>query len=127
MSRKNLVYNFKPIGSAAVPGDMTQAEIIGTKSNVANFDGVTYKIGWTGGQVLNGNCQIEYSTDINGEDSTFKILPLDGVPELSGAAGDHLVLITEIGFVWLRPRYIRTDPGATGTLEVSIFQTNKGA
>jgi len=126
MGRKNLVYNFKPIGSVEVPGDMSVADIVGTKSNVAQYDAVTYEISWSGGQATNGNLIIEYTKDPEGL-TGWRTLPLDGTPVLNGAEGSHLILITEIGFNFLRPHYERTNVGATGSLEVNIFQTNKGA
>lgn len=120
MGRKSLVRNFKSIDA----GDMSQASIIGEASDVSQFDSITYEVFWSGGQTLNGKVEVEYSRD---EGKTFKTLPLDGAPSVDGASGSHLIIINEIGFTHLRPKYTRQDPAATGSLTVGIFQTVKGA
>ena len=119
MGRKNLVTDFKPING----GDMSLVEVIGQTSTVKNFDTVTYTAKWTGGNTLNGNLEIQKSKD--GIDWS----PLDFGTQiaLSGATGAHEIIINEIGFTYLRPVYKRTDGGATGSLIIELFSTNKGA
>lgn len=119
MGRKNLVYDYKPINAE----DMSQASITGQQSDVSQYDVVTYEVSWSGGQVTNGNIEIEYSKD----GQVWKTLPLDGTPALNTASDTHLIIITEIGFKYLRPKYTRTNALASGSLTVGIFQTNKGA
>ena len=119
MGRKNLVYDYKPIDTE----DMSQASITGQPSDVSQYDVVTYEVSWSGGQATNGNIEIEYSKD----GKSWKTLPLDRTPALNTASDTHLIIITEIGFKYLRPKYTRTNALASGYLTVGIFQSNKGA
>lgn len=119
MGRKNIVYDFKAIED----GDMSQASLVGTQSDVSQYDTVCYEISWTGGQATNGKVEFEYSRD----GKSWKTLPLDGTPKLDTASDFHLILINEIGFKFLRPVYTRQNVLATGLLTVGIFQSNKGA
>ena len=119
MGRKNIVYNYKPI----VAGDMSDGSITGDKSTVAQYDTVTYKFKWSGGQATNGDIGVEYSDDeVNWDDLEFGT-----TITLDGASGSHRLIINEVGFKFTRPKYTRTNGSATGALEVSEFATNKGA
>lgn len=117
--RKNIIYNFKPI----VAGNMASASLTGLQTDVSQFDSVTYEFAWTGGQVTNGNIGIQYSKD----GQNWVDLDFTAIVTTDGASGDHRLIITEIGFQFTRPIYTRTNAGATGTLNVSIFASNKGA
>lgn len=122
MGRKNLVYNFKPIEA----GDMTLASITGKETDVAQMDSVTYEFSWSGGNTQNGDISVEYSRDTK-EPKTWKALDFGATIDTNGASGAHRLIITEIGFQFVRPVYDRTNVAATGTMEVSLFATNKGA
>lgn len=122
MGRKNIVYDFKPV----VDQDMSQALIIGKESTVAQFDSVTYEFSWEGGQAINGDLAIEYTRDEN-EPKTWKELDFGTIVNTNGASDTHRFIITEVGFKYTRPKYTRQDAGAAGTLNVSVFATNKGA
>ena len=117
--RKNLVYDFKPI----VSGDMSLPSIDGSISDVSQYDTVTYEFIWAGGNTTNGSVSLRYSKDgIN-----FYPLDFGSVIPADGATGNHQLIVTEIGFRYLQPVYTRLDVGATGSINCSIFQTNKGA
>jgi hypothetical protein len=118
MSRKNIIYDFRPI----VAGDLSLASINGTPTTVAQHDTVTYKLKWFGGQVTNGNLSIESSDDL----VTWSPLDFGATINTDGATGEHRFIINEIGFKYLRPVYTRTNAGATGALEASVFASNKG-
>lgn len=119
MSRKNLIYNFQPI----VTGSMASATIIGLQTEVAQFDTATYDFSWSGGNTTNGLFSLEYSRDgINWSSLDFGTT-ING----DGASGLHQLIVETIGFKFLRPKYVRTNGAATGTLTVSLFCTNKGA
>ena len=122
MGRKNIVYDFKPV----VDEDMSQVQIIGKESIVAQHDTVTYEASWAGASAINGDISIEYSRDEQ-EPKTWHKLDFGTTMSLDGASGTHQLIITEIGFKFLRPVYDRTDAGAAGLLNWSIFATNKGA
>lgn len=119
MGRKNLVYNFKPL----VDGDLSQATLTGTLTDVSQFDTVTYDFSWSGGQSSNGTIGIQYSRD----NVTWTALDFGTTISLGAVSGTHSLVITEIGFQYVRPYYIRTNGSATGLLNISLFATNKGA
>lgn len=122
MGRKNIVYNFKSLKSA----DMSTAQLLGVLSNVAQFDTVTYEFSWSGGAATNGNIAIEYTRD-EFEPKIWKELDFGAVIDTNGASGTHRLIITEIGFLATRPKYDRVNGAATGSMNVSVFATNKGA
>lgn len=122
MSRKNIVYNYKPI----IDGDMSQVSIKGEESNVAQYDSVTYEFKWSGGQATNGDIGVEYSKDEK-EPRTWRPLDFGTLVPTDGASDSHLLVLTLVGFKFTRPFYTRTNAGATGTMNVSIFSSNKGA
>lgn len=122
MGRKNIVYDYKPI----IDGDMEGALIIGEPSTVAQFDTVTYEFSWEGGDAVNGDFSVEYSRDEE-EPKEWKELDFGATINSNGAEGVHRLIITEVGFKFTRPKYTQTDSDATGTLNVSVFATNKGA
>lgn len=119
MSRKNLVYDFKPL----VGGDMSQASLLGTQTDVSQYDTVTYEVKWTGGQATNGNIGLEYSKD----GSVWNDLDFATTIASDGASGNHQLIINEIGFKYLRPKYTRTNGSASGALNFGLFCTVKGA
>lgn len=118
MSRKNILYNFNSIPSSPLSGN-----IIGIETVVSQFDIVTYLVQWSGGVAINGELFLEKSKD--GVDYT----PVDfGVQvRIDGSAGEHSLIVEEVGFKFLRPKYISDDPFATGTISVSVYATNRGA
>lgn len=118
MSRKNLLLNFR----ALVGGDMSSATLNSTETNVQQFDTVTYKVDWSGGQATNGDLTIEYSDD----GITWRALDFGATPNTNGASGNHSFIITEIGFKLLRCTYTRTNALASGSMNVTVFSTNKG-
>lgn len=119
MSRKNIVYDYKPI----IAGDMSSVSLVGEPSTVAQFDTVTYEFKWSGGFTTNGDIGIEYSRD----SESWEDLDFGAVISLDGATGAHRLIINEIGFKFTRPKYDRSNASATGTMAVSVFATNKGA
>ena len=119
MSRKNIVYNFKPL----VDGDMSLASMTGEISTVSQFDTVTYEATWTGGQATNGTIDIEYSKD----GLIWHNLDFGATIGTIGASDTHRMVIIEIGFKFTRPKYTRTNISASGVINFSVFCTNKGA
>lgn len=102
---------------------MSQASIIGDTTHVAQHDTVTYHTAWSGGQLTNGDLTIEASLD--GE--TWETLDFGATMSLDGASDADRAIINEVGFSYVRPVYTRTNALATGTLNVSVFASNKGA
>lgn len=120
MGRKNILYSFTAINEA----DMSQASIVGQATNVAGFDTVTYLATWSGGQATNGDIGMETSLD---EGKTWHDLDFGAIIDTDGAQDYARIIINEIGFGLIRPKYTRTNAGATGLLTMKIFGTNKGA
>ena len=119
MSRKNLIYDFKPLTA----GDMSQASLVGLQTDVSAFDSITYNVTWTGGQTTNGIIGVQYSKD----GLTWYLLDFGATIALNTDSDSHRLVITEVGFKFTRPVYTRTNGSATGTLDISIFCTTKGA
>lgn len=120
MGRKHVIYDYRAI----VDGDMSQASITGDVTTVGQLDVVTYNVEWSGAQATNGNLTIEFSND---KGATWKTLSFGSVPALDTAADHHELIIQAVGFDLLRPVYTRTNVSASGTLNVRVFGTTKGA
>lgn len=120
MGRKQIIYDFLAVNAE----DMSQASVVGEVTTVGQLDVVTYNVEWTGGQLTNGNIAIEFSND---KGATWKELGFGSVPALDAATGHHELIIQAIGFDLLRPKYTRTNAGATGALTIKVFGTTKGA
>lgn len=119
MGRKNIIYNHRSI----VEGDMTQAVIVGDTTNCAQHDTLTFTALWTGGAAVNGRLSIETSLD----GQTWTELDF-GDSMLIDTAADYLrAIINEIGFSYVRPKFIQMNPAATGIVNVAVFASNKGA
>jgi len=118
MSRKNLIYNFKAIDN----GSMATAQIVGLQTDVSPFDTITYDIHWSAGAFINGEVIIEHSKD----GLTWTTLDFGALIVITPENGSHQLIITEVGFKFLRPTYTKTSVSATGNITISIFCTNKG-
>jgi hypothetical protein len=87
------------------------------------MDVVTFKAVWSGAQATNGDFSIDVSDDqINWYSLDFgQAMPLDG------AIGSSHMIISEIGFKFLRCSYSQSNPSATGLLNITVFATDKAA
>lgn len=119
MGRKNIIYNHRSI----VEGDMSLVEVVGDSTNCAQHDTLTYTALWTGGALTNGKIVIEASLD--GE--TWTELDFADTIQVDGAADYLRAIINEIGFSYVRPKYVRINPAATGIVNVTVFASNRGA
>lgn len=105
-------------------GDLSQSSIIGKESTVAQVDVVNLTFTWSGGQATNGDITVEvWSSNAIG----WIALDFGATISLDGASGNHQLIIKEVSFEKLRPKYTRTNAGATGLLEVLIVATAVGA
>jgi len=118
MSRKNLIYNFKAIDK----GSMALTQIVGLQTDVSPFDTVTYDIHWDSGAFTDGAVVIEHSKD----GLTWTVLDFGAPILITPEQGSHQLIITEVGFKFLRPTYNRSSVSAVGNITISIFCTNKG-
>lgn len=120
MGRKSQIKPFLLIES----GDLSDASITGTESTVAQIDVINLTVTWSGGQATNGDLEIEY---FNKDSLGWSALDFGTTISLDGASGNHQIVITEIAFEKLRPKYTRTNAGATGAIDVLIVASTGGA
>lgn len=120
MGRKNIIYNFVALDS----GDMSLASLESEVSTIAQHDTITYEASWSGGDAINGDIGIEYSR--TGEPGTWKALDFGATIDTNGASGTHRMIITEVGFKYTKATYTRKNAGATGSLTIAVFASNKG-
>lgn len=120
MGRKSQIQPFLSVRS----GDLSLAEIIGSESTVFQTDVVNCIFVWSGGNTTNGNISIEvWSSD----DIGWTALDFGTTIVLDGASGSHTLIIEQVSFLKIRPKYSRTNPVATGILKVSLVATTVGA
>jgi hypothetical protein len=119
MGRKNQIQPFLSMPS----GDLTQASIVGLESTVFQTDVVNCIFSWAGGNTTNGDIAIEVwsSADIG-----WVPLEFGATISLNGASGAHTLIIEQVSFLKIRPKYTRTNASATGTLKVLIVATTVG-
>ncbi len=105
-------------------GDLSLASITGNESTVAQVDVINLTVAWSGAQATNGNIEIEvWSSNAIG----WVTLEFGATISLDTASGNHQLIIKEVSFEKLRPKYTKTNAGATGLLEVLIVATSAGA
>ena len=98
-------------------GDMSQASITSSVTNLAGLRNVSYQLKWTGGT---GTISIQVSNNYDPHLATGDWEPLDSSsfsPALSqpaGSAGSQFIEIPDIDAEWIRVKYTRT--GGSGTL-----------
>ena len=105
-------------------GALSDATITGEETTVAQTDVVQFVVAWESGQASNGDIAIE--AWLNNETGWF-VLEFGATISLDGASGNHQLIIQQVSFKKVRPVYTRTNGSATGTLNVAIFATSKGA
>ena len=96
---------------------------MGSTTHVKQTDVVQYSLSWSGGQATNGDITVEAD---NGDGIWF---PLDfgATVSLDGVSGSHQLVVTQVSFVNMRLSYSRTNVGATGALNATVFASTKGA
>lgn len=119
MGRKNIIYNHRSI----VDGDMTLVEVLGSVTSCSQHDTITFTALWTGGAVTGGKIVIETSLD----GTVWTELDFGDTIQVDGAADYLRAIINEVGFSFIRPKYVRVNPLATGVINVNLFASNRGA
>ena len=102
---------------------MSLAEIVGDQTNCAQHDTLTYTALWSGGALTNGKLVIEASLD----EIDWSELDFADTIQVDGAADYLRAIVNEIGFSYIRPKYVRINPSATGVINVTVFASNRGA
>lgn len=123
MSRKSKILPYKTISS----GNLSDAQIIGKTTTVKETDVVHMNVSWSGAQPTSGTFKIEATLDTDPTNATWFELDFGAIIAISGVSGDHQLIIQQVSFLHIRPVYDRTNAGATGSLDVQVFATTKGA
>lgn len=119
MGRKNILFGWEALSD----GDMSLAQVTGEPTSVSGFDTITYLATWTGGNTNNGEIEIETSMD---EGKTWHTLDFGAQIKVDGASDFARMVITEIGFGLIRPKFKKIDALSSGLITIKIFGTNKG-
>jgi hypothetical protein len=119
MGRKQQIQPFKTISN----GDLSLASTTGIETTVAQTDVVQYDVEWTGASLTSGDISIEATLD----GVVWFTLDFGSTVSLAGASGNHQLIIKQVSFIKTRPVFTRTNPSASGTLNVTVFATTVGA
>lgn len=104
-------------------GDLTLVSVTGEESTVFQTDVVSFIFAWTGGNTTNGDASLEvWSNDAIG----WTTLDFGATISLDGASGSHTLVIEQVSFLKVRPKYTRTNALATGAFKVSMVATTVG-
>ena len=101
------------VTSSSMTGTVTSASI-----DIRFIDNVAFQFNFTG--TPNGTFFIDGSID----NSNWNALVLTPVPVASGAAGSILINLAELGFPYVRCRYVPSS--STGTLDAWINMKSLG-
>lgn len=120
MGRKQIIQPFTAVDA----GNLSDASITGSETNVEQTDVAQYVAIWSGGQATNGDLKVQgYLNDITG----WFDLDFGATISLDGASGNHQLIIQQVSFKKIRPVYTRTNASASGSLNIVVFATTKGA
>jgi hypothetical protein len=125
MSRKQQIQPYQAIDA----GNLSDASITGQETVVFQTDVVEYLVTWSGGQATNGNIKIQASHDNSKATPASSWFDLDfgSTISLDGASGNHQLIISQVSFAKVRPVYTRTNGSASGSLNINLIATTKGA
>jgi hypothetical protein len=101
-------------------GDMSQASITSTPTNIQYLDNVGIQLTWTGAPVGTFSIQIssDYQRDAQGNVTNagnWVTLPLSPAITASGSADTAYIDMTQLSAPWVRVLYTKTS--GTGTLQ----------
>lgn len=119
MGRKQQIQPFKSVTN----GNLSSATIVGIETIVAQTDVVQYDVEWTGASLTSGDISIEATLD----GVVWFLLDFGSTISLAGASGNHQLIIKQVSFVKTRPVFTRTNPAASGTINITVFATTVGA
>jgi len=120
MGRKHLVKSYKMLDSADISANVTSES-----TNVLNVDTASITLEWTGTAPV-GTVEIEATNDETTSASpTWVSLDFGSVISVSGASGNHQLIMTELPFVAIRVKY--TSTSGTGNLTATLTMKTTGA
>ena len=116
MSRKQVLYGFKAFDATSLASSQTSAEL-----EVGQADYGSIYITWTGTSPI-GVITVQAK---NGPNGTYRDLDFGSAISISGASGNHDIILNEMPFTHLQLVYTRTS--GTGSISASITTKSKGA
>lgn len=117
MGRKNIVKSFKMFDAVELSSSQTSAA-----TNVINLDTASIHLVWSAGSSPVGDITVEAR---NGEDDSWYELDFGSTISISGASGDHQLMLNEMPFTDIRIVYTRTSGSAT--LDAVLTMKTTGA
>lgn len=127
MSRKSRIRPYKTIDG----GDLSNPTVEGSITTVKETDVVQVNFEWTGGTigVTAGTIEIlaTMAENPNDPDAYWFNLDFGATIEIIDDAGDHQLVIEQVSFMHLKPKYTQTDVSAIGTLNATVFAMAKGS
>src|SRR3990167_3196143 len=100
---KRVIKEFTAINEVALAASKT-----GEYTDVEMHDRAFYDVVWSGGVLPVGVLKFEISNDAN-DSTSWKELDFGASIDITGASGEHQVLIQEITWKYIRPVYTRTS------------------
>lgn len=111
--RKNVVKSYDMLSAASMASDQTSAA-----TNVINMDKASIHVSWTGSSPV-GTLSVQAR---NGELDSWYDLDFGGVISVSGASGDHQIILNELPFTDIRLTYTATSGSGSITARISMKQ-----
>jgi hypothetical protein len=116
LARKNVVYGWKAFDAVSLASSQTSAE-----TEVGGEDYGSIYLFWTGSSPV-GTITIEAK---NGGGGTYRALDFGSAISISGASGNHEIILNEMPFTHLRIVYTRSS--GSGSLTANVTFKSKGA
>ena len=113
MARKNIVPSFKMLDAASLGGNLTSAVV-----NVQNMDLASIHLKWTGTAPV-GVITVEAR---NGSADPYYTLDFGSAINISGASGDHQIVLSSMPFTDIRLQYFFTSGSGSLTATITAKQ-----
>ena len=114
MARKNVLATYKMIDAASLSGGITS-----NSTNVLNTDKASIHLVWSGAA---GSATVSVQAR-NGEKDSWYDLDFGSAITISGASGDHQLVLLETPFTDIR---VVIGAGATGTVTATLTMKQLG-
>jgi len=116
LSRKNVIYGYLAFDAVSIGASQTSSEI-----EVGGEDYGSIYLFWTGSSPV-GTLEVQAK---NGANGTYRALDFGSTISISGASGNHDLILNELPFTHLKLVYTRSS--GTGSLTANVTLKSKGA
>lgn len=116
MSRKQVLYGYRLYDSVSLASSQTSSEV-----EVGQADYGSIYIEWTGSSPV-GVITLQAK---NGTNGTYRSLDFGSAISISGASGNHDLILNEMPFTHIKLLYTRAS--GTGSMTASITTKSKGS